>query len=252
MGYMDLMTQAENITMIRDLVDIQLRRDRPVLDNVFDIEDGFHKTRWMDKCIERLKKEPTSAKMLEERYMGPELIIDDLLKLPKDSLGYTYAKVMSVYGFNPHFYRDRASVEDESDYVVMRTRKTHDFYHILSGFDMQLGEAGTISLNVSQYSYPGFMLIDLVGLGVACFGLHNKPRDEFEAARLDKSGEMLFDLLVEGIQMGRKAKPLFPVKFEKILNKPLIQVRQELNIVPKKEGIGSWYQDPKLKDLGLS
>ena len=45
--------------------------------------------------------------MLEERYMGPEYDLDELSKLPKDTLGYNYAFLMKTMGFEPHFYRSR-------------------------------------------------------------------------------------------------------------------------------------------------
>jgi ubiquinone biosynthesis protein COQ4 len=45
---------------------------------------------------------------------------------------------------------------------------------------------------------------------------------------------------------------LFPVKFEVMVEKPLNNVREELNITPIKEGPTSWYQSPDLKNLGLS
>jgi ubiquinone biosynthesis protein Coq4 len=56
------------------------------LDSVFDLEDGFSKTIWMNNCIETLRKDPASAKMLDERYMGPEYNLAELLKLQKNSL----------------------------------------------------------------------------------------------------------------------------------------------------------------------
>jgi len=49
--------------------------------------------------------------------------------------------------------------------------------------------------------------------------------------------------------MAQECKPLFPVKFEEMLEKPL-EVRKELNITPLKEG-PSWYQYPKIKEAGI-
>lgn len=44
---------------------------------------------------------------------------------------------------------------------------------------MIIGEIGVIALNVTQYSYPAFMLMDLVAVGVACFpGLASNPNSE--------------------------------------------------------------------------
>jgi ubiquinone biosynthesis protein Coq4 len=133
---------------------------------------------------------------------------------------------MSTKKLHPHFYRDRTNTDSETDYVAMRVRKTHDMYHIISGFDMHVGEIGAIALNVAQYGYPSFMLLELISLIMACFpGLNG---------------------------VGRECKPLFPIKFEDMFNKPLQEVRNELNIIPVREGPVSWYQDPELKDLKLS
>ncbi len=247
MGYMDLMSKVENIELLGGMIK-HFATHRGTLDNVFDLEDGFDKTIWMNNCIEKLKEDPDSARMLEERYMGPEYNLDDLIKLPKNSLGYTYAKLMKTMGFEPHFYRsrDRPSLDDLSDYVTMRVRKTHDLYHTISGFNMYIGEVGVIALNVTQYAYPAFMLIDLIAVAAACFpGLAKIPESE----KIQSS--LVFDTLSKGLEMGREAKSLFPVKFEEMIEMPIEDVRKELKITPIKEG-PSWYQYPKLKDEGLS
>lgn len=139
MGYMDLMSKAENVNLLGKLVEnFVVEGEHKGLDSVYDLEDGFHKTVWMNNSIEKLKENPDSARIIEERYMGPEYDLNKLSKLPKNTLGYTYAKIMTTLGLKPHFYRDRQSLDDESDYVTMRVRKTHDIHHALSGFDMQV------------------------------------------------------------------------------------------------------------------
>jgi ubiquinone biosynthesis protein COQ4 len=246
MGYMDLMSKAENIHLLGELVKNFVEGHHKGLDNVYDLEDGFHKTIWMEGSIRKLKEDPECAKIIEERYMGPEYDLDKLSKLPKDTLGYTYAKIMTAMGFQPHFYRDRPSLNDESDYVTMRVRKTHDIHHALSGFDMNVGEIGVIAINVSQFGYPAFMLLDLVGLTMACFPTMSKvPENE------KFLGGLVFDTLSAGIKMGREAKRLFPVRFEEMLDRPLQEVRKQLNITPIRDG-PSWYHYPGLKDSGLS
>lgn len=246
MGYMDLMSKVENIELLGGMIK-HLVTNRGKLDTVFDLEDGFRDTIWMQNCIERLKEDPECSKMLEERYMGPEYDLEEMIKLPKDSLGYTYALIMKTMGFEPHFYRarDRASLENDTDYVTMRVRKTHDMYHTISGFNMAIGEIGVIALNVTQYSYPAFMLIDLVAVGSACFpGLASIPASE----KIHSS--TIFETLSKGIKMAQESKPLFPVKFEEMVEMPLEEVRKKLNIIPIKEG-PSWYQYPKIKEAGI-
>lgn len=85
MGYMDLMSKVENIELLGGMIK-HLATNRGKLDTVFDLEYGFRDTIWMNNCIQRLKQDPDSAKMLEERYMGPEYNLNEMLNLPKDSL----------------------------------------------------------------------------------------------------------------------------------------------------------------------
>jgi ubiquinone biosynthesis protein COQ4 len=56
-----------------------------------------------------------------------------------------------------------------------------------------------------------------------------------------------FDLLSAGIAMGQAAQPLFSVKWEEGLKRPLDEWRRELNITPVTEGIYSWYSRAELK-----
>ena len=253
MGYMDLMSKVSNADLFGKMIRDYMAGANGNVENVFDLEDAFSRTIWMDKCVERIKENPDSARLIEERYMGPEYDIDELLNQPKDSFGYTYAKMMTLKGFSPHFYRDRPSVDDESDYVTMRVRKTHDLYHTLSGFSMTVGEVGVIAINVCQQSYPAFALIDNIALTVSCFpGLANMGAGERGKQITDIfNAGAVFDSISIGVNMGRKAKQLFPLKFEEILNIPIEDIRRDLNITPVKEGPVSWYQDPALKDNGL-
>ncbi len=111
-------------------------------------------------------------------------------------------------------------MDDDTDYVTMRVRKTHDMYHTISRFNMIIGEIGVIAFNVTQYSYPAFMLIDLVAVGAACFpGLASNPNSE----KIHSSA--IFGGLSKVIKIAQECKPLFPVKFEEMLERPLDEVR---------------------------
>ena len=98
----------------------------------------------------------------------------------------------------------------------------------------------------TEFGYPAFMLLDLVGLTMACFPTMSKiPENE------KFLGGLLFDTLSAGIKMGREAKRLFPVKFEEMLDRPLQEVRNQLDITPIRDG-PSWYRYAGLKEAGLS
>jgi ubiquinone biosynthesis protein COQ4 len=200
------------------------------------LENHFRDRLAMNACLERMKADPATRKCIEDRYMGPELNLDELVTYPQGSLGYVYAKVMKHLGYAAHFYGDRPSIEEETDYVTMRVRKTHDFHHIVTGFSMTgPGELGVIAITALQYGYPAFMTIDLGAIALSML-------------RVEGWGEQINSVRA-GWEMAERIKPLMGVRWEEGLDKPLDVWRQELNIDPIRQGQNSWYD--VLSDLDL-
>jgi len=200
------------------------------------LEDYFRDRPSMKACIERMKADPATRKCIEDRYLGPDLDLDLLTMCPRGSLGYTYARVMKHLGYAAHFYGDRPSIAEETDYVTMRVRKTHDLHHIVTGFSMSgPGELGVIAITALQYGYPAFMTIDLGAIALSMLrveGWSNQVR-----------------YVRSGWDMAERITPLLGVRWEEALDKPLHVWRHELNIEPICEGQNSWYT--VLSDLCL-
>ena len=236
--YINEIATQENINDLLTFID--LVAGSPIdTNNVFDISDKLRDSTQMEECLAYMKQDQATSAMLAERYMGPDFDLEKLSKMPEGSLGWTYAKVMKAINYKPDFYRLR-SVESDADYIINRVRKTHDLHHILTGFSFDdFGENGVISVTVAQLAYPGFMLIDIISLMLSFFA----GKDE-----LGIDIEYLFDLISAGIKMGRKAKPLFPVKWEEVFERPLEELREELNIQPVTSGKYSWYSNPKIRE----
>ena len=236
--YINEIATQENINDLLTFID--LVAGSPIdTNNVFDISDKLRDSTQMEECLAYMKQDQATSAMLAERYMGPDFDLEKLSKMPEGSLGWTYAKVMKAINYKPDFYRLR-SVESDADYIINRVRKTHDLHHILTGFSFDdFGENGVISVTVAQLAYPGFMLIDIISLMFSFFA----GKDE-----LGIDIEYLFDLISAGIKMGRKAKPLFPVKWEEVFERPLEELREELNIQPVTSGKYSWYSNPKIRE----
>jgi len=228
--YINEIATQENINELLTFIDLVAGSSIDT-NNVFDISDKLRDSTQMEECIAWMKEDPATSAMLAERYMGPDFDLEKLSKMPEGSLGWTYAKVMKAINYEPDFYRLR-SVESDADYIINRVRKTHDLHHILTGFSFDdFGENGVISVTVAQIGYPGWMLIDIISLMLYFFS----GKDE-----LGINIEYLFDLISDGIKMGRKAKPLFPVKWEEVFERPLDELREELNIKPVTSGKYSW------------
>ena len=236
--YINELATPENVQALLTFIDLAAGSGVDV-NAVFDIGDKLRDSPQMQQCVQWIKEDPVSSDALTEKYMGPDYDLKSMLTMPKGSLGWTYARVISSLGYDPKFYRLRPSLDTDADYIMSRIRKTHDLHHILTGFSLDdYGEFGVISVTVAQTGYPGFLLIDLLAMVLQFF------------AGKDEKGvdvEYIFDTISTGIKIGRAAKPLFPVKWELGFERPLDEWREKLNITPVTEGLWSWYSRPELR-----
>ena len=178
--------------------------------NVFDIEDLLINGPHVKNCLQVVQSHPASAQLIEERHE---------IRSP--------------------IYRKR-EINSDVDHIVQRVRKTHDLHHILTGFSFDdCGEFGVISVSIGQIQYPAYQLLCLLGSFLSF--ATNAPSKGNEAPLAYN-----FDLITEGIRIARQAKPLFPIKFEEGLDRPIEEWRTELNIEPVRDGLWSWYSRPIL------
>jgi ubiquinone biosynthesis protein Coq4 len=245
--YIDKLLTPEKLNQFLELADMAAG-SRQNVNNAIDLSEKLHGSRPMELCIKAVQANPACANMLQERYVGPPYDLAAMLKMPKGSLGWTYAKVLSTLTYDPQFYRTPASFEKDEDYITFRVYKTHDIHHIITGYSLDnLGELGVISVIAGQIRYPAFLFIDVMALLVALFNSEQLYSEDQEPLEQATTMRYAFDLLSSGIAMGQAAQPLFPVKWEEGLERPLEEWRRELNITPKMEGIYSWYSRPDLK-----
>jgi ubiquinone biosynthesis protein COQ4 len=246
--YIDSLATPESVNKFLELVDLVVGSGKDP-HNAFELSNRLRTGLQMQLSVQALQQDPASAKMLEEKYVGPPYDLETMLKMPKGSLGWTYARVMSALGYDPQFYPPApASFETDGDYINFRVYKTHDIHHILTGFALDtLGELGVISVSVGQFRYPGFLFLDLVSLLLGFFTSDKLYDESLDPSELNRSLGYKFRLISEGIEMGQAAKPLFPIKWEEGFERPIDEWRQELNIEPITEGPYSWYSFSKAR-----
>ncbi|HXJ81130.1 MAG TPA: Coq4 family protein [Candidatus Methylomirabilis sp.] len=223
MGYENLKPALERFSMTAGFIASGGRRT----ETVFDLEDSFHDSPQMGACVERMKSDPAMGRLISQGYTTPDFDLAELMRYPVGTLGHTYAKLLGTQGFNPHFYRDRP-IKTDTDYCIMRVRKTHDIHHVVTGFGMVGGgELGVIGVTAYQYGYPAFAMIDLTAVALAFQQAHG-----FQQA---------IDFVGAGIQMARACKPLMGARWEDGWDKPVASWRTELGITPITSGPSSWY-----------
>ncbi len=187
--------------------------------SVYDIEDGLRHQKATTLSIQFLKEQPGIQAMVTERYLAPPPDLDALLQCPVGSLGHTYATYITSHGFDANFFRSLI-VDDDTSYLFLRRRQTHDIWHIVAGFDID--EESEIGLKAFELAQTRSMMSTLLIAGGLIRTLFKQPE------RLD----YLLDRIAVGYRLGAKAQPFLAQKWELGWSKPLAEWRQELNVTP--------------------
>jgi ubiquinone biosynthesis protein COQ4 len=216
--------------------------------NVFDLSDRLNKSRPMSLCVQAIEQDPNSAAFVASRYVGEPYDLETLLKMPKQSLGWTYATVLKTLGYDPNFYRTPAEFNSDAEYISYRVYRTHDIHHVITGFSLDgLGELGVLSVTAVQTGFPAFLFLDIMSLLITFFSREKLYSEDMELSDKKKTLKFVFDQISAGIDMGQAAKPLFPIKWEEGFERPLDEWREELNISPAIDSPFSWYNHPAIK-----
>ncbi len=196
---------------------LSLVKDPTQTESVYDIEDGMKQSEAMKVATQHMLAEPEIAALAQEKYLAPIPDILTLLQCPIDSLGHAYATYISTSGFDPAFYRSM-SIEDDTSYLLLRLRQTHDIWHVVTGFSTDVpGELGLKAFELAQTrrTMAGILI---AGGFVKC--LLQTPTE------LD----LLLDRIAQGYRMGSRAKPLLAQKWEENWDRPLAAWRSELGL----------------------
>jgi len=185
--------------------------------SVFDLEDGLVKSKSTNELLRFASKDPSVRALIDERYLQGLPDIEALSKLPADTLGYQYFFHIDSMGFDPDYYR-KIDIKNDTDYVMMRIRQTHDIWHVITGFDTHpLGEIAIKAVELAQTHRP--MAAAICAGGV--FRYMVKQPEEFPDC---------LESIVAGYNMGLQSKPLLAMKWEELWDQTVERLRQQLGV----------------------
>lgn len=177
-----------------------------------------------ERVYRRFRRSERGARLLDER---PSLLAtlsdrDALLALPPGSLGRTYGEFMASEQISADGLvaasteaGDRAGDAD-ARFVGERLRDSHDLWHVVTGYGRDLlGEAALLAFTFAQTRTPGIGVI----VGHALW----KARGDFAPAR---------GIIWQGFRRGLRAEWLPDQEWEKLLPRPLDEVRERLRVGP--------------------
>lgn len=181
--------------------------------------------------LTKFMQSPNYQAFRDRKTFLPDVLDDHapLKALPKGTVGRTYVDFMEREGLTAHGLVKESleqretyqQFDDDLLWYVNRLRDSHDMYHILTGYGRDaLGEACLLGFTHSQHGGMGVSFIAYMGAR--------------QIAKVAPSGARVKAALAEARRNGKTAKRLIELDIESILDRPLDDVRAELNI-PKPE-----------------
>ncbi|XGW00258.1 MAG: Coq4 family protein [Leptolyngbya sp. BL-A-14] len=171
----------------------------------------------LQKIVAFLSLNPQIEQAFADRPLLGKIDLQQLHQLPHHTLGYTYADHMIRNGLTAM----PANEMPNDPFVVAHLSETHDIWHIVTGCDTD--KPGEVQL---QAFYVAQLGLDRLFLALLAKNLLKTAMYEIELC------EQIMDGLTQGWLMGKRAKPLFGIQWNRLWETPLEDIRTSLNIAP--------------------
>lgn len=184
---------------------------------------SFREHKSLQNSLRTMYSDPEISNLIKTRYLAPKPYdLEELIKLPENTLGRVYAEHMIKHNLEVVFYPEMDSkIDDDINYMRMRARQTHDIHHVVLGYPAEdYGEVAISSFYFAQNQIPLSGLI----IGSAFFRVVLKQPERIEE---------LMNCITKGWAMGKKAKHVLGIKWEEYFDKPIDEVRKINNIIPE-------------------
>lgn len=171
----------------------------------------------LQKIVAFLSLTSQGKQAFVDRPLLGSINLQQLHQLPNHTLGYKYADHMIRNGLTPPPVNKIAN--DPFMFLVAHIGETHDVWHVVTGCDTD--KSGEVQL---EAFYTAQLGPDRLFLALLAKNLLKTAMYEVELC------EPIMNGLTQGWMMGKQAKPLFGIQWNKLWDTPLEDVRTSLNI----------------------
>ncbi|MEH2325179.1 MAG: Coq4 family protein [Nostoc sp.] len=173
----------------------------------------------LQKIVAFLRLTPQGKQAFVDRPLLGKIDLQQLHQLPNHTLGYLYADHMITKGLTPMPVNEIAN--DPFTFLGVHIGETHDIWHVVTGCDTD--KPGEVKL---EAFYTVQLVPDRLFLALLAKNLLKTAMYEVELC------EQIMDGLTQGWMMGKRAKPLFGIEWNRLWETPLKDVQTSLNIAP--------------------
>jgi ubiquinone biosynthesis protein Coq4 len=196
------------------------------IENIFNLSETGRRnpSELLRETLDHISRQPGFMELYQGNFNPPLPSLPELLSYPPGSLGLALGRHLEKYNLKTDFY-PLVKGNAVQEYVIRRTRQTHDLWHVLAKFGADIpGEVGVQAFMLAQLRSPFSALLVVVGI------LHSiiyKPK-VFHA---------VIESMFEGYRMGRECQPLIGLKLEEWLEENLEHLRLRLGIQIKENSV---------------
>ena len=192
------------------------------LNNILGISESIR-----DTLIERNKEK--AEKLIYDNIHGLEDLfqegynpvhpLEELIKMPTNTLGYIYAEHMARN--NLRFFPFQSPKEhDKYHFFFGRIRQTHDIIHVITGFNTD---------NLGEIGIEGFYLGQAMIANIYYLLIARMSHILFDDKIFD--GQLYLQVLTKGFQMGQKAEKILGLRWENMWLEDMEKLRNRLGII---------------------
>ena len=143
-----------------------------------------------------------------------EVDYDWLRSLPDETLGREYVRFLDTNQLESDFFEEPKGLPPMIGFVARRMRQSHDVWHTLTGYGSDPG--GEVELQAFTYGQVGVPSSAIIAIAGSIRGLRQEPTLWLRALR--------------AYRRGKKAGKFAPVIWENRWERPISEVRAELDV----------------------
>lgn len=196
-----------------------LVRDPNKLEKVFALRDQIADDQVLREMVAYFRRDPRGQEALASRPRIGRIDVRALAKLPQHTLGGAFGRHMVAANLDPAALPYRES-HDELSFLDAHLYETHDVWHVVTGFGVDVaGELGLQAFYAAQFPAK-------LSYAIMSGGLLNTMLFAMDDA------DRRMSAVAEGWLIGKQARPFFGVRWGEWWERPLDEIRAELDVTP--------------------